>query len=207
MNDLKYRQLSLSDLEAMTQVFAQSFEEDPLVSFILPNSKTRLKTASKFFRAVGRLAIQNEQAFGVGEPLQAAAIWNFPNQNLSAKPKDLIAFLPLLFSYYPIGARKAKAIFKQIEANHKKHASQPHFYLDNLGVLASSRGQGLSSQLLGPFLEMADQQGVSAYTDTVTKSNVALYEHFGFACVEENFIEETGITVYALLKRPAGFNN
>jgi hypothetical protein len=35
---------------------------------------------------------------------------------------------------------------------------------------------------------MADAQKTIAYTDTVTRSNVALYEHFGFQCVEESAI-------------------
>lgn len=201
MTQSEYRQLHLSDLEAMTQVFAQSFEEDPLVSFILPIRKTRVKTIAKFFRAMGRLAIRNDSAFGVSDPLEGVAFWEFPDRpSLSVTPKDLLTFLPLLFSYYPIGAQRARAIFRQIEANHKKYASEPHFYLDNLGVLASARGKGLASQLLGPFLQMADEQKVLVYTDTVTKANVSLYEHFGFECVEESFIEETGITVYALLR-------
>lgn len=199
---MSYWQLNLSDLEAMTQVLSQSFEEDPLVSFILPNRKMRVKTVAKFFRAVGRLAIKNDSAFGVSEPLEGVAFWNSPDkQSLSATPKDLLTFLPLLFSYYPIGAQKARTVFRQIESNHKKYASEPHFYLDNLGVLASARGKGLSSQLIRPFLQMADEQKVIAYTDTVTKANVSLYEHFGFECVEENFIKETGLTAYAL-RRP-----
>ena len=201
MTDSKYRQLNLSDLEAMTQVFAQSFEEDPLISFILPKQKTRVKTVSKFFRAMGRIAIQNGLAFGISNPLEGVAIWNFPDKpNNSATIKDFFNFMPLLFSSYPFGARKAKAIFKQIEANHHQFASEPHFYLDNLGVLKSARGKGISSKLIRPFLEMADEQRLITYTDTVTKSNVPLYKHFGFECVDESFIEETGITVYALLR-------
>lgn len=197
-----YRQLTLSDLESATQVLAQSFEEDPLVSFILPKQKTRVKTVAKFFRAMLRLPIKNRFAFGISEPLAGVAIWNFPDKpSLSITPKDLLTFLPLLFSYYPIGARRARAVFHQIEANHKKYASEPHFYLDNLGVLASARGKGLSSQLIRPFLQMADEQKVIAYTDTVTKSKVPLYGHFGFECVEENFIASTGLTTYAL-RRP-----
>lgn len=195
----EYRQLTLSDLEPMTQVLAQSFEEDPLVSFILPNQKTRVKTVAKFFRAMGRLNIRAGSAFGVGEPLQGVAVWIFPNKpEASATPKDLLSFLPVLFSSYPMGMRRARAVLSQIDANHKKHASEPHFYLDNLGVLASSRGQGLSSQLIRPFLEMADSQKVIAYTDTVTDVNVPLYQHFGFELVEENLIAGTGITTYAL---------
>ncbi len=48
---------------------------------------------------------------------------------------------------------------------------------------------------------MADAQKTIAYTDTVTRSNVALYEHFGFQCVEESAIPGTGLTVWAL-RRP-----
>lgn len=130
-------------------------------------------------------------------------MWIFPGKTeASATAKDLLAFFPLVFSTYIAGARKARAIFDQIEANHKKHASGPHYYLDNLGVLASARGKGLSSQLIRPFLEMADSQKVVAYTDTVTKSNVPLYQHFGFDLVDENPVSGTGITVYALKRSP-----
>ena len=201
-NNTDYRLLTLADLEPMAQVLATSFEEDPLVAFIVPNKKTRVKTVAKFFRAMGRLNIQNKLAFGVSDPLEGVAGWNFPDKpNISATPKDLLAFLPLLFSAYPFGAQRARAVFKQLDAMHKKYASEPHFYLDNLGVLPSARGKGLSSRLIRPFLQMADAQKVIAYTDTVTRSNVPLYEHFGFQCVEETFIPETGITVFAL-RRP-----
>jgi hypothetical protein len=44
---------------------------------------------------------------------------------------------------------------------------------------------------------MADAQETIAYTDTVTRSNVALYEHFGFQCVAESAIPGTGLTVWA----------
>ena len=202
MTDREYRQLSLADLDAMSQVLAQSFEEDPLVSYILPNKKIRVKTITKFFRAMGRLNIRAGSAFGVSDPLEGVAVWSFPNKpEASATPKDLLTFVPLLFSSYVIGAQRARAIFRQIDANHKKYADEPHFYLDNLGVLASARGKGLSSKLIRPFLEMADSQKVIAYTDTVTKSNVPLYEHFGFELIETSPVAGTGITVYAL-RRP-----
>lgn len=203
MTNRNYRQLTLTDLEPMAQVLARSFEEDPLVSFILPNKKTRVKTVAKFFRAMGRLNIRAGSAFGVSDPLEGVAIWNFPNKpEASAAPKDLLAFLPVLFSPYVIGVRRARAVLSQIDANHKKYAGEPHFYLDNLGVLASARGRGLSSKLIRPFLAMADSQHAVAYTDTVTKSNVPLYRHFGFELVEENPIHATGITVYALRRTP-----
>jgi ribosomal protein S18 acetylase RimI-like enzyme len=202
MTDLEYRQLTLSDVEQAALVTAQAFVDDPLTSFMLPIKATRVNTLVKFFRVYGEISIKNQRGYGVGEPLQGVAYWKFPEQeSMSISVKSLGKFLPLLFTMYPIGYFRARAILDQIDALHQKHADKPHFYLDNLGVLASARGKGLSSKLIRPFLEMADSQNALAYTDTVTKSNVPLYEHFGFQCVEESPIAGTGITVYAL-RRP-----
>ena len=198
----EHRLLTLSDVEEAAQVISQAFVDDPLISFILPFRATRIKTLLKFFRAYGEISIKNKRGYGVGEPLQGVAYWEFPGQeSMSVSVKSLGKFLPLLFTMYPIGYFRAKAALNQLEIMHKKYADEPHFYLDNLGVLASARGKGLSSKLIRPFLEMADSQKVIAYTDTVTPANVPLYEHFGFECVEQSPIPSMGITVFAL-RRP-----
>jgi ribosomal protein S18 acetylase RimI-like enzyme len=202
MNSQVYRQLTLSDVEQAAQVIAQSFVEDPLVSFILPLRGSRVRTMVKFFRVYGEISIKNNRGFGVGEPLQGVAYWKSPNQeDMSVSIKSLGKFLPILFTMYPVGFFRAKPIMNQIDSLHNKYANGPHFYLDNLGVLPSARGKGLSSKLIRPFLEMADEQRALTYTDTVTPANVALYEHFGFECVEKSHIPSTGITVFAM-RRP-----
>jgi ribosomal protein S18 acetylase RimI-like enzyme len=202
MPDTEYRQLALADVEPAAQVIAQSFANDPLTSFMLPSKRTRVKTLLKFFRIYGEVNIKNQRAFGVGEPLQGVAFWKFPKQDsLSVSVKSLGKFLPLLFTMYPIGYFRARKILERIDSLHAKYANEPHFYLDNLGVLASARGRGFSSKLIRPFLQMADEQKVIAYTDTVTEANVPLYEHFGFECVEAGEVANTGITVYAM-RRP-----
>lgn len=196
-----YRQLTLDDVEPAARVIAQSFADDPLTSFMLPFRRTRVKSLLKFFRVYGEINIKAGRGFGAGEPLQGVAFWKFPGQDsLSISVKSLGKLMPLLFTMYPIGYLRAGDVLKQIEAFHAKHAPEPHFYLDNLGVLPSSQGRGLSSRLIRPFLKMADEQKVPAYTDTVTKSNVPFYEHFGFRLVGEGFVEKAGITVYALKK-------
>jgi len=202
MSNLGYRQLTLADVEAAAQVIAQSFMEDPLISFVLPFKSTRRKTLLKFFLAYGEMSIKNGRGFGVGDPLQGVAYWKFPEQkSMSISVKSLGKFLPLLFTMYPTGTFRAKKITEQIDLLHAKHADEPHFYLDNLGVAPSAQGKGLSSKLIRPFLSMADEQRVIAYTDTVTESNVPFYEHFGFECAETSTVANTGITVYAL-RRP-----
>lgn len=198
----EHRLLTLSDVEPAARVISRAFVDDPLCSFILPFRRTRINTLYKFFRAMGEVSIKNKRGYGIGEPLQGVAFWKFPEQaSMSISVKSLGKFLPLLFTFYPIGYVRyvrARKVLNQIDLLHKQYADEPHFYLDNIGVLPAARGNRLASKLIRPFLEMADSQRVIAYTDTVTRSNVALYEHFGFRCVEESVIAGTGITVWAL---------
>jgi len=191
--------LNLDDVEPAAEVISRAFMEDPLCAFMLPFKRTRLRTLKKFFRLYGEVNIKNGCGFGVGEPLQGVAYWKSPDQDdLSISLKSIGKLLPLFLTWYPVGYYRARPILSITDLLHKKYASEPHFYLDNLGVVPSARGQGLSSRLIRPFLEMADARKVIAYTDTVTRSNVALYEHFGFECVEEAPIVGTGVTVWAL---------
>jgi ribosomal protein S18 acetylase RimI-like enzyme len=198
-----FRPLTLLDVEPAAQVLSQAFVNDPLCVYMLPGQNTRVKTLYKFFLVYGELNIRNNRGYGVGDPLQGVAYWKSPSQeNLSISVKSLGRVIPLFFTLYFAGYMRGKPITAQIDALHKKHADEPHYYLDNLGVLPAAQGQKLSSKLLRPILQMADEQKVIAYTDTVTKSNVAIYEHFGFQCVEECAVKNTGVTIWAL-RRPA----
>jgi ribosomal protein S18 acetylase RimI-like enzyme len=197
------RLLSLSDVEAAAQVIAQAFMDDPLIAFVLPRRRSRLKALLAFFRAYGEVSIQNGRGYGVGEPLQGVAYWKAPSQgDISLPLRSLKIFIPLVFTSYLGGYLKAKPVFRQIDALHAKHAPEAHYYLDNIGVLAEARGQGAASRLIRPFLEKADAEGAPAYTDTATRSNVPLYVHFGFECVEESPVEGTGLTIWALKRAP-----
>jgi ribosomal protein S18 acetylase RimI-like enzyme len=202
MDELTCRVLELSDVEQAAEVIAHSFVDDPLCTFMLPQARTRFQTLYKFFRAYGTINIQNRRGFGVGKPLKGVAFWLEPGKaDISVSLKSLRLFIPLLFTYYPLGFLRAKAIIKQTDLLHQKYAQEPHYYLDNIGVLPGEQGKGISSRLIRPFLKQADEEKVSVYTDTVTWRNVSFYEHFGFVRMEECTIGSTGITVWAL-RRP-----
>ncbi len=202
LDELTCRVLELSDVPRAAEVISRAFVDDPLCAFMLPHKSNRIKTLYKFFRAYGTVNIQNQRGFGVGDPLKGVAYWLGPAKaDISVNLKSLGMFIPLLFSYYPIGYFRAKAIIKQTDFLHQKYAQEPHYYLDNIGVLPSEQGKGISSRLIRPFLAKADEEKVSVYTDTVTRINVSLYEHFGFRCVEECAVGMTGVTVWGL-RRP-----
>lgn len=199
MDDFDCRVLELSDVEQAAGVISQAFMDDPLCTVILPIARTRVKTLRKFFRAYGAVNIRNQRGYGVGEPLSGVAFWLEPEKpNVSISDKSLGLFISVLFTFYPLGYIKARAILNQIDILHQKYAGDPHYYLDNIGVLPSERGKSISTRLIRPFLKKADEEKVIVYTDTVTRVNVALYEHFGFHCTEECTVDGTGITIWAL---------
>jgi ribosomal protein S18 acetylase RimI-like enzyme len=202
MDDNSFRVLGMADVEQVAQVISQAFVDDPLCAYMLPMRRTRIGTLKKFFRAYGTVNIQNQRGFGVGQLLKGVAFWLEPNKpDISINVKSLGLFVPLLFTFYTIGFFRARSIIKQTDLLHQKYTGEPHYYLDNIGVLPSEQGKGISSRLIRPLLEKADAEKVIVYTDTVTLNNVSLYEHFGFQCMEECAVGRTGITVWAL-RRP-----
>jgi ribosomal protein S18 acetylase RimI-like enzyme len=197
------RPLTPTDTGAAAHVLAQAFIEDPMCVTMLPVRRTRAATLAKVFGVMGGLSIRSGRGYGVGDPLQGVAYWKSPTEkSLSLRVSDLGRLLPLVFTFYPVGLLRVRSVLKTIDALHDQHASQPHYYLDNLGVLPAARGQGLSSRLVRPFLDKADAEGVCAYTDTVTPANVGLYEHFGFTVMDAIHVGGTGITVWSLLRSP-----
>jgi len=196
------RLLTSPDVEPAAEVIAHAFMNDPLCMLLLPNTRTRLNTLRKFFRAYGEIYVRSQCGYGIGEPLHGVAFWLEPGHtNISISLSMLKIFIPVLFTHYPIGYFRARSVIKYTNLLHQKYASGPHYYLDNIGVRPASQGQGYSSGLMLPFLAKAKAQGVPVYTDTVTHSNVPYYEHFGFNCMEECSVAGAGITIWALLKQ------
>jgi len=197
------QKLELSDLDMAVEVISQAFQNDPLCVYMLPGEHSRLKTLRKFFHAYGMVYIKNGKGYGVGEPIKGVAFWMDPSSgDLSVSVKSLGVFIPVLFTSYSIGYLRARPILRETELLHQKYASEPHYYLDNLAVMPADQGKGYSSQLMRPILEKADAEKSIAYTDTVTRANVPLYEHFGFQVMEACAVGRTGITVWALRREP-----
>lgn len=201
-NGSDYRLLTLADIEPAACILSQAFVDDPLTRFLMPFKGCRLRTFRSFFHAYSALSIRHQRGYGSGDPLGGVAYWKFPGQvGRSINTEYLAAFMPLLFTLYPIAFMRLRALSRKMEELRHKHAPEPHYYLDYIGVLPSTRGKGVASKLMRPFLDKADSESVVMYTDTNAPLVVPLYEHFGFHCVEECAVPGTGVTIWAL-RRP-----
>jgi ribosomal protein S18 acetylase RimI-like enzyme len=74
------------------------------------------------------------------------------------------------------------------------------WYLYNLSVRKNAQGQGIASKLLRPMLEFCDNEKMIIYLETNKKSNVGLYNHYGFELKKEEFIPKTNVIHYAMVR-------
>ncbi len=198
-----YRLLTPADIQPAAEILAQAFADDPLTRFLMPCAALRQRTFRAFFHAYSALNIRHRRGYGSGDPLKGVAYWKYPGQSARAiNAEYLRAFMPLLFTLYPIAFFRLRALSAKMEELRQRYAPEPHFYLDYIGVLPAAHGKGVASKLMHPFLDWADAHGLVMYTDTSSPGNVPLYQHFGFQCMEASRVRGTSVTIWAL-RRPA----
>lgn len=191
-------------LTGAVDTMSTAFHTDPLWQYLYPDEKIRQETLRKFFRAILALSIDSQQAYGVGASPAGVAVWSIPGRSRHFPAFSTILWLlRLALSSFALAAYRARTVFAQFERMQKMYAPGPHLYLQTIGVHPDFQGRGLSSQLIRPFLEKADSLNLGTYTETMTPSNVGLYEHFGFVCVETYVVPQTQLCLWAFYRAPA----
>lgn len=173
------RQALRSDVGTVAQVLAQAFDADPVMRFVVPESRYR-KRLTALFAFETLLSPRGSWVAVVDGDIAGAALWGLPG----AGPPG---FWPTLrYSRYLVralgtGLPKALRSFRVIEQAHPPQP--PHWYLQTLG--AALPGRGVGGALLRDGLARADAQGVPAYLESSAPGNVPVYERYGFRPTRE----------------------
>ena len=103
--------------------------------------------------------------------------------------------------------RKMQALDKYIERKHKELAPFKHWYLAMLAVDPQHQGKRYASRLLNEMLSNIDEEDLPCYLETGGEKNVSMYQHFGFAVVDEFVVPGTKDKVVAMLRKPKIVSN
>lgn len=197
------RLLTAADTERAGEVLARAFFDDPLNVYLYPDATKRAARTPPLYQFFARLGVGGELAHGAGDPLSSVAVWNAPGAGgmglgalVRARPWRL-AFSPFVFA-----AARVWPVFSQFDRMQRQYAPEPHFYLQTIGTLPEAQGKGFGSALLRAMIGEADAAGLPIYTETMTLSNVPLYEHFGFVVREEYAVPKTDLRIWCFT-RPA----
>jgi ribosomal protein S18 acetylase RimI-like enzyme len=200
---IERRRVAPEESDVAATILARAFANDPLWCYLLPVPTERFFGLRQFFRATLPYYIRQEIVWSIGEPFAGISVW-VPPQTL---PNPLGALLnpntaTIFFNPLLAAFGQAIPVFAQFERMHQQYKSQPHYYLATIGVVPQAHGRGLASRLIKPVLQEADVHRVGVYTETMTASNVPLYQHYGF-CVQECYqVPNTDLRIWSFY-RPA----
>lgn len=196
------RPAETADIRVLADVLADAFEDDPLMSWILPDAAGRRARLARLFAAEVRchhLAGGGvEVAQGDDGVIAGAALWDPPGrwkQSVWAFVRIFPALVRALGSRAMVGAEVDNALAKA-------HPEAPHWYLATIGTGASARGGGYGKALLNSRLTRCDRDRIPAYLESSKGENIPYYNRFGFEVTGELVMPGGGPTVYPMVREP-----
>ncbi|HEX7849483.1 MAG TPA: GNAT family N-acetyltransferase [Sphingomonas sp.] len=187
------REATRADRDVVTAMLARAFADDPATSYIFPDRADRVKRLPRMFRL-----IFDEDVGGM--PLitgngEAATLWRKPGQAEIGKLEMLRQLFPLIGAFGSALAR-AMRVGDAIDAH---HPPGPYWYLHIAGVDPAHQGRGLGSASIRQGLARAKEDGLPAFLETATPSNVGLYQSLGFEVIDEWHVPKGGPKFWSML--------
>jgi GNAT superfamily N-acetyltransferase len=185
------------DIPRMVTTLARAFDDDPLMLWMIPRSRRRVRLALFF-------ALLLESRVALGETYSTpdrvgAAIWAPPDKwrNDFAQVPDSADRLISIF-----GANPTRAIDVLVALEEKHPINAPHWYLVLLGTHPDWQRTGVGSALVQPVLSRADSEGLPAYLEASKEINIAYYRSFGFEVTGEISIPNGGPRLWPMWREP-----
>ncbi len=171
------RLATLDDLPQIARVHMRAFEDDPLITWMLPPDDFD-RRATLLFDCMIRAAMIHESTYTTDDGV-CTAVWAPPEA--WALSKEQIEMMAEPFAE-AAGERVDRALGVLTEMA-EVHPSEPHWYLEGLGTHPDWQRRGIASAVLAPVLGHCDADGLPAYLETQRESNVPYYRRHGFEVI------------------------
>ncbi|WP_028647404.1 GNAT family N-acetyltransferase [Nocardiopsis sp. CNT312] len=202
------RRATIEDIPGVARVLSRALADDPLFRWLFPDDAQRMARTRRFFALAagfGYVPAGDTRVVSIAEGafedpvIRAAALW----APASSNPEGPLVSPRTWPHWVPLIGRERLGAFVRLCAEWKMAAPQePHLYLAVLGVDPALEGAGLAKELLESGLARSDDEGLPAFTQTLSPESVDFYERFGFRVVQQ--VEQPGIgTSRFLMRTPA----
>jgi ribosomal protein S18 acetylase RimI-like enzyme len=189
---------SAADRPVIAAALQDAFFDDPVMSWILPEERSRSRRLARLFSALLR-----------GHYLPVGTVWTTPENTgaaLWAPPGRAIIPSTTILRHSPemlhaLGRHTRRAL-RALSYVDRQHPKQPHWYLGVLGTRVANQGKGIGSALLGPVLDQCDETGLPAYLESSKHSNIAFYRRHGFEVTGEIQLPLGGPPIWPMWRNP-----
>ncbi len=199
--DIGVRLAQRGDVRDIARVLARAFYDDPVMSWMLPDDRTRLKALTRTFAALTRHHFLSRAGSEVGMrdgALGAATLWDPPGQRKASRLEELITMPTMLWAF----RSRVPASRQVMELMEKHHPTEPHWYLMVIGSDPAVRGAGFGQALMRSRLDRCDSEGAPAYLENSNPRNEAYYLRFGFEVMGEITLPDGGPSMWPMWRDP-----
>jgi ribosomal protein S18 acetylase RimI-like enzyme len=196
---IEVRTGSLSDLDRASTVLGQAFADYAWTRWTVDHDRHQHRITELQRTALGSVGLPFGHVWvGVVEGVvQSVAVWM---DSSIVVPSDVRHQVQGITTELEGVRHEASAAAEREIAWWRPH--ERHFYLATVGTAPPMQGRGLASAVLLPVLRMADDEGVCAFLETSSSSNVAFYSTLGFEIAHHHQIGDGGPDVWAMLRPP-----
>jgi len=187
----------VGDVPAVAASLVRAFQDDPMLTYMFPEPRTRERAMLRFFKLQLRQTYLKRGLAYTTEDCRSTALW-MPPRSGPPPMRDVIAQLPMLW----VLGRRAGAALRLVQVVESRHPKTPHYYLGGLGTDPHWQGRGLGSAVMAPVLETCDREGVAAYLESSKEANVGFYRHHGFEVTGEVDVPDSSLRLWLMWREP-----
>ena len=169
------RRATLADVELIKKILLVSFKNDPHVTWLLEESKSKFKLKVLIDYVVHQTFRRGEMY--LSDDNNAVALWDFER----SEGMSFHYIWRNLAFLIQIGIKSVVRIVKseaQVHNNFRKYPRYCHLYL--IGVLPEAQGKGLASTLMNPMIQRMKEKSIPVFLETANLRNVDIYKKKGF---------------------------
>lgn len=186
-----------SELDATAAALARAFHDDPLQTYILPDSQERAARSPAHFASILRYGLLFGEVFTIPGPASGAAVVLPPDGwEITPERAEAAGFNEWPTTLGEVAADRFLKTLSVLEPYHQRDVPGAHWYVLVLGVTPDAQGTGRGRALLQPTLARATAAGQPCYLETAQPKNVGFYEHFGFRVLTEVVEPTSGLRLW-----------
>jgi ribosomal protein S18 acetylase RimI-like enzyme len=187
------------EVPVATASLVRAFWDDPMLTYMFPDSRNRARAMSRFFTIQLRQSPKRHGLAYTTEGCRSTALW-IPPRTGPPTVRDALAQIPTLLSL----GRRAGATLRLAQLVETRHPKLAHYYLGGLGTDPQWQGRGLGSAVIGPVLEICDRDGLPAYLESSKEANLNFYRRQGFEVTDEVSVPDGSVRLWLMWREPLG---
>ncbi len=186
-----------ANAQAAANVWADAYEHDPLLSWLLPADQTRRPKLLRWYRLT--FLVSPDCVLHMTDDGSAASRWDWVD-DARAYTRTMGALRQAQMAIFGSLGVWRRNIMTDLLSDQRPRV--PHLYLAGIGVHPSAQRGGRADALMAAGLSMVDQQHRVAYLETQNPIAASIYRRWGFYDAGSVRLPQDGPTMLCMIRDP-----